>query len=169
MFSVNSLNSVTNKLSLQQNDSNSSNLLCERPACYHSASTTHVRDRIFKFSSIHASVIYLIPWIQWKFLSFRKNSNKSVLVSSNKGFVCLFLENFSKSMLLFFVPTPSLPVGLARPDVKNFEIVCCTQWKHWPDGRDHSGWYPAWNNIFTLLNAHLNSGGLFVAKCLVKK
>ena len=74
MFSMNSLNS------LQQKDSNPTHLLCERPACYHSASTTHVRDKIFKFSSIHASVIYLIPWIrwiQWKFLSFRKNSIES--------------------------------------------------------------------------------------------
>ena len=33
-------------------------LLCERPECYHSASKTHVRDSIFKFSPIHASVIY---------------------------------------------------------------------------------------------------------------
>ena len=66
------------KLSLQQKDSNPSHLLCERPACYHSACTTHVRDRIFKYSSIHASVIYLIPWIhwiQWKCLLYRKNSN----------------------------------------------------------------------------------------------
>ena len=32
-------------------------LLCKRPRCYHSTSKTHVRDRIFKLSSIHASVI----------------------------------------------------------------------------------------------------------------
>ena len=79
--SMNSLNSVTKKLSLLQKDSNPSHLLCERPACYHSA--THMRDRIFKLSSIHASVIYLIPWIrwiQWKFLSFRKNSIVCVIL-----------------------------------------------------------------------------------------
>ena len=35
--------------------------LCKRPACYHSASTTHVRDRIFKLSPIHASVIIIFP------------------------------------------------------------------------------------------------------------
>ena len=44
----------------------------------HSASKTHVRDTIFKLSSINASVIYQIPWIrwndwiQWKFCSFQE-------------------------------------------------------------------------------------------------
>ena len=38
-------------------------LLCKRPGCYHSANKTHVRDRIFKLSPIHASLIYQIPWI----------------------------------------------------------------------------------------------------------
>ena len=38
---------------------------CVRPGCCHSASKTHVRDRIFKLSPIHASVIYQIPWIRW--------------------------------------------------------------------------------------------------------
>ena len=32
-------------------------LLFKRPGCYHSTSKSHVRDRIFKSSSIHASVI----------------------------------------------------------------------------------------------------------------
>ena len=36
-------------------------LLCLRPGCYHSTSKTHVRDRIFKSTLIHASVIYQIP------------------------------------------------------------------------------------------------------------
>ena len=44
-------------------------LLCKRPGCYHSASKIHVRDRIFKLSPIHASLIYQIHWIQWKFCS----------------------------------------------------------------------------------------------------
>ena len=39
--------------------------LCKRPGCYHSASETHVRDRIFKLIPIHASVIYQFPWIRW--------------------------------------------------------------------------------------------------------
>ena len=39
-------------------------LLCKSPGCYHSASKTRVRDRIFKMRQIHASVIYQIPWIQ---------------------------------------------------------------------------------------------------------
>ena len=45
-------------------------LLFERPGCYHRASKTHVRERIFKLTPIHASGIYQIPWIrriQWKF------------------------------------------------------------------------------------------------------
>ena len=58
-----SLNSVTKYLSLQYKDSNlpPSPLLCKRPECCHSASKTHVRDRIFKFSPIQASLIYQVP------------------------------------------------------------------------------------------------------------
>ena len=44
--------------------SRSCHLLCKRPGCYNSTSKTHVRDMIFKFSPIHASVIYQITWIQ---------------------------------------------------------------------------------------------------------
>ena len=40
-------------------------LLYKRPGCYYSTSKKHVRDRIFKLSQIHASVIYQIPWIRW--------------------------------------------------------------------------------------------------------
>ena len=40
-------------------------LLCKRPWGYHSTSKTHVKDRIFKLSPIHGSVIYQIPWIRW--------------------------------------------------------------------------------------------------------
>ena len=57
-------------------------LLCKRPGCYHSTSKTHVRDRIFKLSPIHASVIYQIPWIpwiQWISLPLRENSIYHVL------------------------------------------------------------------------------------------
>ena len=36
-------------------------LLCKRPGGYHSTSKTHVRNRIFKLSPIHTSVIYQIP------------------------------------------------------------------------------------------------------------
>ena len=54
-----------------------SNLSSNKPACCHSANKTHVKDGIFKLSSIHASVIYqilLIRWIQWIPVPFRKNS-----------------------------------------------------------------------------------------------
>ena len=33
-------------------------LLCKRSGCYHSTSKTQVRDKIFKLSPIHASLIY---------------------------------------------------------------------------------------------------------------
>ena len=49
-FSLNSVNSVKKMPP--------SHLLCKRPAYYHSASKTHVKDRILKLSPIHASVIY---------------------------------------------------------------------------------------------------------------
>ena len=49
-------------------------LLCNRLGCCHSTSKKHVRDRIFKLSAIHASVIYQIPWIQWIPVPFRENS-----------------------------------------------------------------------------------------------
>ena len=50
-------------------------LLFKRPECYHSTSKAHVRDRIFKFSPIHASVIdqiCWIHWVQWKFCSIQE-------------------------------------------------------------------------------------------------
>ena len=33
----------------------------DQDACYHNASKTYVRDKIFELSPIHASVIYQIP------------------------------------------------------------------------------------------------------------
>ena len=36
-------------------------ILCKRPSCYHGTSKTHVSDRIFKLTPIHALVIYKIP------------------------------------------------------------------------------------------------------------
>ena len=35
---------------------------------------THVRDRIFKLTVIHASVIYQMPWIHWILVPFRENT-----------------------------------------------------------------------------------------------
>ena len=80
MFSVNSLNSVTKICYSVKGFEplSSSHLLCKRPACYHSASTTHVRDRIFKLNPIHASVISSFPeFTEFSESSapFRKNSN----------------------------------------------------------------------------------------------
>ena len=45
-------------------------LLCKRPGCYHIANKTHVRDRIFKLSPFHASVIISFP----EFTEFRESS-----------------------------------------------------------------------------------------------
>ena len=56
----------------------SSHLPCKRSRCYHSANKTHVAERIFKLSPIHAWVIYQIPrirWIHWISDPFRENSN----------------------------------------------------------------------------------------------
>ena len=74
MFSMNLLNSVT-KILYFQKIIQTSDLLCERSRCYHSASKTHVAEWIFKLSPIHASVIYKILWICWISDPFRENSN----------------------------------------------------------------------------------------------
>ena len=49
----------------------SCNLLCWRSGCCDSTSKTQMRDRIFKLTLIHASVIYQIAWIS---IPFRENS-----------------------------------------------------------------------------------------------
>ena len=43
----------------------------------HSTNKTHVRDKIFKLTPIHASVIYQILWIYWISIPFRENSTVS--------------------------------------------------------------------------------------------
>ena len=60
-----SLNYIT-YLSLRQKGSNlpHSHLVCRSSGCYHSASKTRVRDKVFKLSPIHASMIYPIPSIE---------------------------------------------------------------------------------------------------------
>ena len=53
-------------------------LLCKRPGRYHNTSKTHVRDRIFKSSPIHASMIIRFPGfaeLGESSAPFRKNSN----------------------------------------------------------------------------------------------
>ena len=79
MFSLNSANSVTKICHSVKGFEPlpPSHLLCKRPACYHSASTTHVRDRNFKLSPIHASVIISFPEFaefSESYTPFRKNS-----------------------------------------------------------------------------------------------
>ena len=53
-----SLNSVTKIFAIKR--VRTCHLFCKSPVCYHSASKTHVRNRFFKLSPIHASVIYQI-------------------------------------------------------------------------------------------------------------
>ena len=63
-----------------------SHLLCERPACYHSASTTHVRDRNFKLNSIHASMIITFPEFaefSESCAPFRKSSIDPIIFSTH--------------------------------------------------------------------------------------
>ena len=53
-------------------------LLCKKETrMLPQASKTHVKDRIFKLSPIHSSMIYQFPWIRWIHwiaVLFRKNS-----------------------------------------------------------------------------------------------
>ena len=55
-----SLNSVPKSFYHYSKRVRTRHLLCERPGSYRSASKTQVRDRIFKLTPIHASVIYQI-------------------------------------------------------------------------------------------------------------
>ena len=59
-------------------------LLCKRPGCYHSASKIHVRDRIFKSSPIHASLIIRFP----EFTEFNESSAPFRKNSSIANCVC---------------------------------------------------------------------------------
>ena len=93
-------------VSLHSKGSNlpSSHLLGKRPKCYHSTNKTHVRDRIFKLSPIHASVIYQIPWIcwiQWIPVPFRE----------------------------FYNATSGQPITLVKP--KNRNLMNFMDWNNW--------------------------------------
>ena len=86
-----------------------SHLLCEKPECYHSTSKTHVRDRIFKLSSIHASVIYQIPWIrwiQWNPVVLRENKD-----DEQNSYILVFVFYYQQNFLL----TTSDPNSLSPP------------------------------------------------------
>ena len=65
----NLVNSVT-KTIVYSKRTRTCHLLCKRPGCYHSASKTHVRDRIFKSTPIHASMIIRFP----EFAEFSESS-----------------------------------------------------------------------------------------------
>ena len=75
-------------------------LLCKRPGCYHSASKTHVGDRIFKLRPIYASVIFNFPkFAEFSEISalFRKISilNSSYQPVKTLGYtVCSVWESF---------------------------------------------------------------------------
>ena len=73
-------------------------LLCKRPGCYHSTSKTHVRDRIFKLSPIHAWVVYQIPWIP-----FRKTPIFTPTFLLNIGSVVLKQTQVYVSTLVEFI------------------------------------------------------------------
>ena len=98
----------------QQKGSNllRSHLLCERPGCYHSASKTYVRDRFFKLSSIHDSVIYPISWIQWIPLPCRKFYSVHLLSIHN---FCTFMLRTDNRMYCHFSMRPWILLWSRRP------------------------------------------------------
>ena len=55
-----SLNSVTKMIVFTVKRARTCHLFRKCPGCCHSVSKTHVRDRIYRLSQIHASVIYQI-------------------------------------------------------------------------------------------------------------
>ena len=83
MFSLNSLNLVRKIFVITVKRLKATTCCVRDQASYHNASKTHVRDRIFKLSPIHASVIYQIPWIRWIHwipAPFRENSIVSMVM-----------------------------------------------------------------------------------------
>ena len=74
MFPLNSVNSVSKINCHYSKRFWTCHLKWNRPGCSHSANKTHVRDRDFKLTPIHALVIYQIPWIHWIPVSFTENS-----------------------------------------------------------------------------------------------
>ena len=60
MYIIWQLNSVT-KICHYSKRARTCHLLCNRPEYYHNTSKTHVRDRIFRLSPIHASMIFRFP------------------------------------------------------------------------------------------------------------
>ena len=113
-------------------------LLCKRPGCHHSASKTHVRDKVFKLTPIHASVIYQIRWIQWIPLPFMKNSIVSVTVSLASLFLDTLLllnlkcnaheqNNFNKKlfqlMLIHFSNNISAEIALMWTNLAQGNIL----------------------------------------------
>ena len=72
---LNSLNSVTKVFVITVKGFEPA-ISCVRDQDAATTPARHVRDRIFKLTLIHASVIYQIPWIcrnYWIFVSFREN------------------------------------------------------------------------------------------------
>ena len=82
MFSQNSLNSVTKIFVTIVKGLEPATQAPLVLGCYHSASRTHVRDRIFKLTPIHTSVVIRFPELT-EFSEgsalLRKNSRVSVL------------------------------------------------------------------------------------------
>ena len=69
------------------------------PGCYHSASKTHVRDRILKLTPIHVSVIYQIPRIRLIHWIFVCHNGEGQLVSKDArilGAMFIFLWSCKK-------------------------------------------------------------------------
>ena len=106
-------------------------LFCERPECYHSASKTHVRGRIFKLSSIHTSVIF-------KFSEFVEFSESSALFKKNSILLSVIhldlLINIWK-VIFYLIKCWSdieqyislqIKVKLWKKDYNSLPVFCCT-------------------------------------------
>ena len=83
-------------------------LFGNKPAFYDSVMKTHATVRIFKFSPIHASVIYQFPWIRWIHwnpvlfsgnLIVSKTAAKE-LIAVDSGFPCELQPYILQSLLL---------------------------------------------------------------------
>ena len=117
MFSLNPANSVTKICHYSKRIRTPSHLLCNEPTCYHSASQTHVKGKIFKLSPIHASVIISFPeFAEFSESSapFRKNTNSRAMPPTRASSPS-YEPNFSRFRALFSENVAKLYVDINPP------------------------------------------------------
>ena len=113
-------------------------LFCERPECYHSASKTHVRDRIFKLSPIHGSEIFRFS----EFVEFSESSalfkKKSIVLSviHLDLLINIWKVIFKLFKVIFYLIkcwsdieqyiSLQIKVKLWKKDYDSLPVFCCT-------------------------------------------